>query len=191
MESFDETSKRLEVSLPKYIGNCLDIKLKQSKTFSSGNAQFVRLMIENNKDMSGYEGNSMEEKIEDCLKTEEVVQDNDGVEAYNTDKIKFSSAQMFDFKISGEIDTSKQLSVVFGSPNGSDYANPNSVTNKEEFCFSDESINEGLTSLIDQKKADDNRIINLCESLNLDEIQAELEKEAELEPYQSDFCIRS
>ena len=98
-------------------------------------------------------------------KTEEVVQDNDGVEAYNTDKIKFSSAQMFDFKISGEIDTSKQLSVVFGSPNGSDYANPNSVTNKEEFCFSDESINEGLTSLIDQKKADDNRIINLASLL--------------------------
>ena len=52
------------------------------------------------------------------------------------------------------------------------------------------SINEGLTSLIDQKKADDNRIINLCESLNLDEIQAELEKKAELEPYQSDLLYQ-
>ena len=81
------------------------------------------------------------------------------------------------------IDSSKALGIVFGSPSGTEY-NLGAKITEDSQCYWDESLGGDLISVRDEKTAKDNRIINLCESLDLNDIQQELESQAKLQPYQ-------
>jgi len=184
--SFDPSSNKIQISLPGYISKCLSVKPNISKVFTDGNKQFSRLVLRNSKDMSRYKGSSMEDKIEDCLITENLlIKSADGMLSWSESvSDSLTEPQVITTKLKGsDIDPAMQLGFVFGSPKESPYEKGASLTSNSE-CYHDESLGESLTSLRDEKTANDNRIVNLCESLNLDDIQQELESQAKLEPYQ-------
>ena len=184
INSFDPATNELVINIPGYISACMKLQPRFSDVFDDGNKQFARLILRNTKDMSDYAGYTMEEKIEDCLKKSELLED-DGT--WNEEKVmsNIESMGVVEYRLSGgDIDLSKQLGIVFGSPNESNYVDSSPNITSNNHCYVDESISTKLLSLRDEQTAKDNRIVNLCESLNLEEIQQELESQATLEPYQ-------
>ena len=184
LNSFDPSTNEVVINIPGYISACMTLEPRFSDVFDDGNKQFARLILRNTKDMSEFAGYTMEEKIEDCLKKSGLLNDEG---AWDEDKVmsNIESMGVVEYRLSGsDIDSAKQLGIVFGSPNESDYVeiSPNITSNNH--CYVDESISPKLLSLRDEQTAKDNRIVNLCESLNLEEIQQELESQATLEPYQ-------
>ena len=186
LKNFDPEKKTIKINIPSYKTNCMKLIPIVSKVFTDGDKQFARIILRNVKDLSSYEGNSMEAKIESCL-TQNGLLGETGWE--NNVEYQITEPQVISATLKGkDIDNSKQLGIVFGSPADSPYIQNGDVKiTQNSVCHHDEDLGVGLTSLRDEQTAKDNRIINLCESLNLDEIQLELESQAKLEPYQSNL----
>lgn len=186
LKSFNPDTNKIQINLPGYISKCLDVNPNISKVFTEGNKQFARFVIRNKKNMNNYVGNSMEEKIEDCLIKEKILVKDQSNQLGWSDLVNqnLSEPKVIETELIGkDIDSSMQLGIVFGSPKETLYGKGGALTNNSQ-CYHDESLGESLTTLRDEKTANDNRIVNLCESLNLDDIQQELESQAKLEPYQ-------
>lgn len=186
LQEFNPSNNEIKINVPGYISKCLKVSPKVSSVFTEGNKQFARLVFRNDLDMSSYTGNSMEEKIESCLKSEQLIS-ADG--SWSSDIQSYiSEPTILTTTLSGQdIDASMQLGLVFGTPQATRYSKSSVNMTGNSQCYFDESLGEELSSLRDEKTANDNRIVNLCESLNLDDIQQELESQAKLAPYQRDL----
>ena len=185
---FDDKNGEIVLVIPEYNNSCIDLDLDIQKVASHGQKQFLRLLLKNkNTELNQYDGNTLEEKLVDCLRKKEILINNSSdQEIFNKEKLKASTSEQKKKSIKlakYNLDQEKPFGILFGSPKSSDSVISKTSASNDDWCFMDEHIGDEFTSLRDNQKANDNRIVNLCQSLNLDEIQRELENDA-LKPYQ-------
>ena len=169
---------KIKISVSSHLSDCLKIDISASVL---EHPQLVRLSIKNKMsinetfaDTDSEELNelAMDEKILRCLKAKNLISCDDS-DRCTQPKGSLSRPKTMTFDLKHQFDPKKPVSLVFGSPHSSDFVLHSRVGTNSD-CWNDEEITKDGVKIISEEEANANRVMQLCESGDLSEIQSEL-----------------